>query len=97
MSVPHVEQKKLVILFPEETVLAWPQLVRFSWPRRCLRYLSSTVKLDANMEAVTLRQSAQLHTKVLMRPGPWVGCGGVRHVLNERACIMTRWYQTYKC
>lgn len=34
-----------------------------------------TVKLDANMEAVTLRQSVQWHTKVLTKPGPDVGCG----------------------
>lgn len=33
------------------------------------------MKLDANMEAVILRQSVQLHTKVLTRPGPWMGCG----------------------
>ena len=31
------------------------------------------VKLDANIEAVILRQSVQLQTKVLTRPGPEVG------------------------
>jgi len=29
--------------------------------------------LDANIEAVILRQSEQLQTKALSRPGPWVG------------------------
>jgi len=44
-----------------------------SWPRRCFKYLSSTVKLDANMEAVILRQSVQLQMKELTKPGGEVG------------------------
>ena len=51
--------------------------LRLSRPRTCTRYLLSMAKLDANMEAVSLRQSVQLQTKVLIRPGPstgwWVG------------------------
>lgn len=39
----------------------------------CFRYVSSTVKFDANIDAVILRQSVQLQIKVLSRPGPWVG------------------------
>lgn len=31
------------------------------------------MKLEANMEAVILRQSVQLQRKVLIRPGAWVG------------------------
>jgi len=38
-----------------------------------VRYLSAMVKLDANIDAVILRQSAQLQTKVLTSPGPEVG------------------------
>lgn len=33
----------------------------------------ATVKLDANIDAVILRQSEQLQTKVWTNPGPWVG------------------------
>lgn len=36
------------------------------------------VKFDENIDAVSLRQSVQLQTKVLTRPGPSVG--------YERAC-----------
>ena len=53
----------------------WLKLVRLARPRRCFRCVSATVKLDANMDAVILRQSAQLQTKVLIRPGPSVGFG----------------------
>ena len=31
------------------------------------------MKLEANMDAVILRQSVQLQIKVSTRPGPWVG------------------------
>jgi len=37
-------------------------------------YLSSTVKLEANMLAVILWQSEQLQMNVVTRPGPWTGC-----------------------
>lgn len=33
-------------------------------------YLSSTVKFEANIEAVILRQSVQLQMKLPTRPGP---------------------------
>ena len=38
-----------------------------------MRYLSSIMKLEANIEAVILRQSVQLQTKVSTSPGPEVG------------------------
>jgi hypothetical protein len=34
------------------------------------------MKLEANIEAVILWQSAQLQTKEPTRPGPWVGWEG---------------------
>lgn len=74
-SVPHVEQKELVILLPEAIERDWLKAVRLARPRRCFRCVLATVKLDANMDAVILRQSEQLQTKVLIRPGPWVGFG----------------------
>lgn len=51
----------------------WAKDVSRSRPRRCARWASATVKLEANMEAVILWQSEQLQTKLLMRPGAWVG------------------------
>lgn len=59
----------------------WLNEVRFSRPRRCLEYASETVKLDANIDAVILWQSEQLHTNVLTRPGPSVGWN--RQAQNE--------------
>jgi hypothetical protein len=58
----------------------WLKAFGLSRPRRCLRCVSATVKLDANMDAAIL-QSAQLQMKVSTRTGPWVGCrfrGGIR-------------------
>lgn len=82
MSEPHVEQKKFVIVLPEATVWDWLKVVRLSRPRRCCRYLSSTVKLEAKAEAVILWQSGQLQTKVLTSPGGSVGCGRREVVLK---------------
>lgn len=73
MSVPHVLQKWFVMVLPDSIVLDCANVFRLSRPRRCLRWVSSTMKLDANMDAVILRQSVQLQTKVFTRPGPWVG------------------------
>jgi len=39
----------------------------------CFRWVSAMMKLEANMEAVILRQSVQLQRKVLTRPGLEVG------------------------
>jgi len=65
-------------VFPFLYVVAvWANCLRFSWPRMCVRYLSSMMKLEANIEAVILWQSAQLHTKEPTRPGPWVGWEGM--------------------
>lgn len=38
-----------------------------------VRYASSMVKFDANIDAVILRQSVQWQTNVPTRPGPSVG------------------------
>jgi hypothetical protein len=40
-------------------------------------------KLDANMDAVILRQSVQLHTNVSTRPGAVTGCGTLAALLVE--------------
>lgn len=47
------------------------------------------MKLEANMEAVTLRQSKQLQTKVLTRPGASVGC-----ILNGHISIYNFLFKT---
>ena len=47
--------------------------VMLSWPRTWTRCVLATEKLDANIEAVILRQSVQWQRKVLTRPGPEVG------------------------
>ena len=51
----------------------WPYEFRLSRPRRWTRCVSAIMKLEANIEAVILRQSVQWQRKVLRRPGPWVG------------------------
>jgi hypothetical protein len=43
----------------------------------------STVKFEANIEAVSLWQSKQLQMKVSTRPGPWVGWGIGSHVSEQ--------------
>jgi hypothetical protein len=55
-------------------MFAWPYTVRFSRPRTCVRWVSAMVKLEANIDAVILRQSVQLQMNELTNPGPWVGC-----------------------
>jgi hypothetical protein len=47
----------------------WEKTVRLSSPRTKRVCESSEVKLVANMEAETLRQSVQWQTKVPWRPG----------------------------
>lgn len=59
--------------FLEAIVRDCEYIFMFSWPRTCVKYLSSMVKFDANIEAVTLRQSVQLQMNVLTKPGFWVG------------------------
>ena len=49
---------------PEMGVLDWLKTFRFSFPRIHFRSSSFTVKLEANIEAVTLWQSEQLQTNV---------------------------------
>lgn len=61
------------MVLPEVMVRDWLYTVRFSRPRKCFRCVFATMKLEANMDAVILRQSVQLHTKVSIRPGPSVG------------------------
>lgn len=56
----------------------WAKVERFDSPRRCVRCVERMVKLDANMEAVILRQSVQWHTNVFLRPGASVGYKGVQ-------------------
>ena len=60
-------------LVAQATVCDWVKVLWLSRPRRCLRYVSSTVKLEANMDAVILWQSEQLQINVSSRPGPLVG------------------------
>lgn len=55
---------------------------RLDSPRRCLRWEERTVKLEANMEAVILRQSVQLQMNVVTKPGPWRGCGVLEMVID---------------
>lgn len=94
MSVPQLEQKWLVMVWPdggEPTVLDCPKDFRLSLPRRCCRCSSAMMKLEANIEAVILRQSAQLQRKVPTRPGPSVGWAGVldvRMIASERRRMM---------
>ena len=49
--------------------------VSFSRPRTYWMAASETMKLDAKLEAVILRQSVQLQMKVSTRSGPDVGWG----------------------
>jgi hypothetical protein len=44
-----------------------------SRPRKCFKWGSRMVKLDANIDAVILQQSVQWQRVVLPRPGPCVG------------------------
>ncbi len=60
--------------------------------------MSSTEKFVANMEAVSLWQSAQLQMKLPRRPGGWRGCGvwGGGLVFSggkggERGCTNASW------
>lgn len=73
MRVPQTEQKWFSIVLPDSMVLFWENLVSASRPRVCVASEARTMKLDANMEAVILRQSAQEQTKVSTRPGAVVG------------------------
>ncbi len=75
--VPHVWQNQLVISFPDPMVADWLKVLRFSRPLRCLTCSSLTMMLDANIDAVILRQSEQLQTNTSTRPGPSVGYQGV--------------------
>jgi hypothetical protein len=74
MSVPQTEQKWFSIVLPLAIVLLCANLVSLSRPRVCTVSDSLTMKLEANIEAVILRQSLQLQTKVSTRPGAVVGC-----------------------
>lgn len=51
-------------------VFDWLKVLRLVRPRRCFRCESATVKLEANIDAVILRQSVQWQMNVLIRPGP---------------------------
>ena len=59
IRVPHDLQKELVILFPVVVVCDWPMTVRLSSPLVKRVQVSNVVKLVANIEAETFRQSAQ--------------------------------------
>ena len=63
----------------------WLNAFKLSWPRRCFRCVSRTTKLDANIDAVILRQSVQLQTKLSVRPGACVGLGFGNDVRTEEA------------
>ena len=47
----------------------------FSLPRMCLKYSFLMAKFEANIDAVSFRQSVQLQTNVLTSPGPSTGFG----------------------
>lgn len=58
IKIPHLEQKWLVIEFPVVVVVSWVKVVRSeASPRTNEVWVSSVVKLEANMDAVSLRQS----------------------------------------
>ena len=73
ISVPQTEQKLFSIELPVAIVLSCLKRVSLSSPRKCLRCVSATTKLEANMEAVILRQSVQWQRNVSTRPSPEVG------------------------
>lgn len=73
IRVPQSEQKWFSIVFPLAIVLFCANLVSLSFPRVWVVRDSLTMKFDANMEAVILRQSAQLQTKESTYPSPSVG------------------------
>ena len=62
MRLPHSPQKWFVIVLPVAMVLVMANVLILSLPRTYLSDLSRMVKFEANMEAVSLRQSTQLHT-----------------------------------
>lgn len=55
INVPHFEQKKLSMVFPEAIVLSLWNFVSWSLPRTYLMAESLIMKLEANIEAVILR------------------------------------------
>jgi hypothetical protein len=61
------------MVLPEVVVRDWANVFRLSRPRKCFKWGSRMVKLDANMDAVILRQSVQWQRVVLPKPGPCVG------------------------
>lgn len=73
MSVPHVVQNEFAIDPPVAVVLDCAKTVRLSSPRVKRVWVSRDVKLVANAEADTLRQSAQWQTNVLASPGAFNG------------------------
>lgn len=74
IKLPQIEQKLSSIVAPEAIVLFCAHLDNLSSPRMCFRVLSLTVKFEQNIEELSLWQSLQLHTNVLMRPSPSTGC-----------------------
>jgi hypothetical protein len=54
--------------------------------------VSSITKLDANIEAVILRQSVQWQMNVSIRPGAWVGWGALLEMRYRSTVLGT--YET---
>jgi hypothetical protein len=80
MSVPQVLQNEFAMVLPVAVVLDCVKTVRLSSPRVKRVWVSRAVKLVANMDAETFRQSAQWQTKVLARPGSFKGYSFVSSV-----------------
>lgn len=71
------------------------QDLRLDCPRTWVRCEDSMVKLDANMDALSLRQSVQWQTKRFITPGPSVGC--LRWLdIKEYKVIVVVYIKTYK-
>ena len=65
MRVPHTEQKWLDIVLPVSMVLDCENLVNLDSPRTCRTEEVATMKLEANIDAVILRQSVAVAYKCI--------------------------------
>jgi hypothetical protein len=83
IKLPQMEQKLSSIVAPEAGVLFCAHRVSFSSPRRCLSAVSLTLKLEQNMDELSLWQSLQLQTKVFTKSSPSTGCLKSWHQLNN--------------
>lgn len=92
---PQTPQKLFVIVLPVAMVLLWANCRRCSFPRTCLTLLSVTIKFEANMEAVILRQSVQLQMNVSTRSSPSVGFKEASGCEQGQPCKGTHEFKLY--